>query len=110
MSEVERHVVDSVGQMEPDADGQWVSYKDYCKLEAERGEMQENRDHWRERADYLQSERDMFRKRLVAVEELNICYRLGKQPSPRLLNDLAKSKTQLSKHNENTVESEASDE
>ena len=89
MSEVERHVVDSVGQMEPDADGQWVSYKDYCKLEAER---------------------DMFRKRLVAVEELNICYRLGKQPSPRLLNDLAKSKTQLSKHNENTVESEASDE
>ena len=55
MSEVERHVIDSVGQMEPDANGYWVSYDDYRKLEAEM-------DEWKKKYEVLLDEHKMVRR------------------------------------------------
>jgi len=50
---------------------------------------------WKGRCDQLQADNKRLRERLDAVEELNVCYRLGRQPSEKLHRKLEKTKQAL---------------
>lgn len=86
-----------------DHDGEFCKYKDHAEIVAKlEAELEHREKIWLsrlkeqdERYAKLEAENDLLRKYLKAKDELLVCYRIGKKPSEKTLDNLYKLKKAL---------------